>query len=69
MSKQGLSHRKLIVLSTTQEDRNEHFKNFRAVHVSTCAQIIDGKNCRLLKLLYSVECGLCILQLGVLLPF
>lgn len=37
MSKQGLSHRKLIVLSTTQEDRNEHSKNIRAVHVSTCA--------------------------------
>lgn len=26
MSKQGLSHSKLIVLSTTQEDHNEYLK-------------------------------------------
>lgn len=47
MSKQGLSHRKPTVLSTTQEDCNEYFKNIRALCVSTCISIADGKNCGL----------------------
>ena len=36
MSKQGLSHGKLIELSTTQENHDEYFKMISVLHVSTC---------------------------------
>lgn len=63
MSKQGLSHRKPIVLSTTQEDCNECFKNIRALCVSTCISMADGKNCGL-SCYYSVKRRLYILARG-----